>query len=65
MEIHGTTIVAVRHNGKVVVAGDGQVTIDITVIKHGAKKVRRLYSQRSNRRICRGHCRRLYALRPV
>jgi ATP-dependent HslUV protease, peptidase subunit HslV len=43
MNIKGTTIVAVRHNGKVVIAGDGQVTIDITVMKHGARKVRRLY----------------------
>ncbi len=43
MNIKGTTIVAVRHKGKVVIAGDGQVTIDITVMKHGARKVRRLY----------------------
>ena len=39
----GTTIVAVRHNGKATVAGDGQVTLDITVMKRGARKVRRLY----------------------
>lgn len=32
-----------RHKGKAVVAGDGQVTLDITVMKHGARKVRRLY----------------------
>lgn len=37
-----TTIVSVRKGGKVVVAGDGQVTLGQTVIKHGAKKVRRL-----------------------
>ncbi|HOI74512.1 MAG TPA: ATP-dependent protease subunit HslV [Syntrophales bacterium] len=43
MKIRGTTIVAVRHRGKVVVAGDGQVTVDMTVMKHGARKVRRLY----------------------
>jgi ATP-dependent HslUV protease subunit HslV len=43
MKIRGTTIVAIRHRGKVVVAGDGQVTVDITVMKHGARKVRRLY----------------------
>jgi ATP-dependent HslUV protease subunit HslV len=43
MNIRGTTIVAVRHRGKVVVAGDGQVTVDMTVMKHGARKVRRLY----------------------
>lgn len=39
---HGTTIVAIKKGGKVVVAGDGQVTMGQTVIKHGAKKVRQL-----------------------
>jgi ATP-dependent HslUV protease subunit HslV len=39
---HGTTIVTVRKGGKVVVAGDGQVTLGQTVIKHTARKVRRL-----------------------
>ncbi|MDQ1278016.1 MAG: ATP-dependent HslUV protease, peptidase subunit HslV [Thermodesulfobacteriota bacterium] len=43
MKIRGTTIIAVRHNGKVTVAGDGQVTFDVTIMKHGARKVRRLY----------------------
>jgi len=43
MKIRGTTILAVRHKGKVTVAGDGQVTLDVIVVKHGAKKVRRLY----------------------
>lgn len=43
MTLKGTTIVAVRHRGKVTVAGDGQVTLDVTVMKHGARKVRRLY----------------------
>jgi ATP-dependent HslUV protease, peptidase subunit HslV len=42
-KMRGTTILAVRHKGKVTVAGDGQVTLDITVMKHGARKVRRLY----------------------
>ena len=37
-----TTIVSVRKGNQVVVAGDGQVTLGQTVIKHGAKKVRRL-----------------------
>lgn len=41
--IHGTTIVAVRHRGKVVLAGDGQVTLGQTVLKHNARKLRRLY----------------------
>ncbi|TFG93493.1 MAG: ATP-dependent protease subunit HslV [Syntrophobacterales bacterium] len=42
--MRGTTIVAVRHKGKVVVAGDGQVTLDTIALKHGARKVRRLYN---------------------
>ena len=39
---HGTTILSVRRGGKVVIAGDGQVTFGNTVLKAGAKKVRRL-----------------------
>ena len=39
---HATTILAVRRDGKVAVAGDGQVTLDRAVVKHGARKVRRL-----------------------
>lgn len=46
MKIRGTTILAVRHKGKIAVAGDGQVTLDMTVLKHGAKKVRRLHHNR-------------------
>ncbi len=42
-KILGTTIIAVRHRGKTAIAGDGQVTLGNTVMKHGAKKVRRLY----------------------
>jgi ATP-dependent HslUV protease, peptidase subunit HslV len=44
MNIRGTTILAVKHNGVVTVAGDGQVTLDTTILKHGARKVRRLYN---------------------
>jgi len=44
MDIKGTTILAVRHGGKVTVGGDGQVTVDVTIMKHGARKVRRLYN---------------------
>jgi ATP-dependent HslUV protease subunit HslV len=40
---HGTTILAVRHNGKVVMVGDGQVSLGQTVMKHTARKVRKLY----------------------
>ncbi len=43
MNIKGTTILSVRHKGKVTVAGDGQVTLDVSILKHGARKVRRLY----------------------
>ena len=39
---HGTTILAVRKNGRVVIAGDGQVSLGATVIKANARKVRRL-----------------------
>jgi ATP-dependent HslUV protease subunit HslV len=39
---HGTTILCVRKDGRVVLAGDGQVTLDKTIMKGGARKVRRL-----------------------
>ncbi len=42
-KIRSTTILAVRHKGDVVIAGDGQVSLGNTVMKHNAKKVRRLY----------------------
>ena len=43
--IRGTTICAVRRNGMCAIAGDGQVTMgESTVIKHGAKKVRRIFN---------------------
>ena len=41
--VHATTVLAVRHAGTVVMASDGQVTLGQTVVKHGARKVRRLY----------------------
>jgi ATP-dependent HslUV protease subunit HslV len=44
--IHATTILSVRHQGKVVMASDGQVTLGQTVVKHQARKVRRLYQDR-------------------
>jgi len=43
MKIRSTTILAVRKGDKVAVAGDGQVTLDTTVIKSTARKVRRIY----------------------
>ena len=42
--IKATTILAVRHQGRTVLAGDGQVTLGNTVVKHGARKIRRLYN---------------------
>jgi ATP-dependent HslUV protease subunit HslV len=44
--IHATTIICVRKNGKVAIASDGQVTLGETVIKHGAKKIRRIYNDK-------------------
>src|ERR1039457_4911051 len=42
--IRSTTILCVRRNGKVVLAGDGQVTMGSEVLKSGARKLRRLYN---------------------
>ena len=42
--IRATTILAVRHHDHTVMAGDGQVTFGSTVLKQGAKKIRRLYN---------------------
>lgn len=44
--MHGTTIVSVRRGGKVVIGGDGQVTLGHTVMKSNARKVRKLYKDR-------------------
>ena len=44
MHIKGTTILAVKHNGKITVAGDGQVSLETTILKRSARKVRRLYN---------------------
>lgn len=43
---HGTTILAVRHQGKICVAGDGQVTLGDNIVKHQARKVRRIYNEK-------------------
>jgi ATP-dependent HslUV protease subunit HslV len=42
-QFRGTTILSVRRDGKVVIGGDGQVSMGNTVMKHNARKVRRLY----------------------
>ena len=46
MDIRGTTIIAVRKDGTVAMAGDGQVTFGSTVMKGTARKVRRMYDDR-------------------
>jgi len=46
MIIRSTTILAVRNKGKAAVAGDGQVSLNNTIIKHNAKKVRRIYNDK-------------------
>src|SRR2546429_1451939 len=43
---HSTTILAVRHRDRAVLASDGQVTFGQTVVKQGARKIRRLYNDR-------------------
>ena len=44
--IRSTTVLCVRRDGKVVMAGDGQVTLGESVIKHSARKIRRLYQDK-------------------
>src|SRR5262249_36605928 len=43
VKTESTTVLCVRHKGQVAMASDGQVTLDRTVVKHGARKIRRLY----------------------
>src|SRR6056300_945465 len=45
-EMHATTILSVRRNGKVVIGGDGQVSLGNTIMKGNARKVRRLYNDK-------------------
>ncbi len=45
-QYHGTTILSVRRNGKVVIGGDGQVSLGPTIMKGNARKVRRLYQNK-------------------
>ena len=46
MKVRSTTILAVRRDGATAVAGDGQVTLENSVIKHRARKVRRIYNNK-------------------
>ena len=43
--MHATTILALRHQDRTVLAGDGQVTLGATVVKHSARKIRRIYNE--------------------
>jgi ATP-dependent HslUV protease subunit HslV len=43
LKMRGTTVLSVRHKGKVVIAGDGQVSLEHTIMKHTARKVRKIY----------------------
>jgi ATP-dependent HslUV protease subunit HslV len=43
IKMHGTTVLCIKHKGKIVIGADGQVSLQNTVFKHNAKKVRRLY----------------------
>lgn len=45
-EMHGTTVIGVRHKNKIALAADGQVTLGHTIMKHHAKKVRRIYKDK-------------------
>lgn len=45
-QYRGTTILSIRRNGKVVIGGDGQVSMGNTIMKGNAKKVRRLYNNK-------------------
>jgi len=44
--MHSTTVVAVKHKGKVAMGGDGQVSLQQTILKHRAKKIRRIYGNK-------------------
>ena len=45
-QYRGTTILSIRRNGKVIIGGDGQVSLGNTVLKHNAHKVRRLFDDK-------------------
>ena len=45
-KVRSTTVLCVRRDGKVVMAGDGQVTLGDGIVKHSARKIRRLYGDK-------------------
>ena len=64
-QFRGTTIVSVRRNGKVAIAGDGQVSMGNTVMKGNARKVRPLAGGNVYSRVRRRYGRRVYPFRTV
>ena len=60
---HGTTILSVRKGGKVVIAGDGQVSIGQTVVKSNARRCAASAGGKRDRRLRRRHRRRLHPVR--
>ena len=65
-QIRSTTVIAVKKDGKVAMAGDGQVTMGNTVMKGNARKVRRMYDGKVLTGVdwfCRSHCRCLQPFR--
>lgn len=63
MAIKGTTIFAIRHKDKMAMAGDGQVTLgNQVVMKHSARKVRRLFDDKVVARVCRQRCRCIHTV---
>ncbi len=45
-ELHGTTVIAVKKDNKIAIGADGQVTLENTIMKHKARKIRRLYDDK-------------------
>jgi len=45
-ELHGTTVIAVKIDDKIAIGADGQVTLENTIMKHKARKIRRLYDDK-------------------
>ena len=62
VQMHGTTVLCVRKDNKVVLIADGQVTMGDHVMKHTARKTRRLYNDKVDRRLCGLDRRRHFAL---
>ena len=58
-QIHGTTILGIRRKGWAVIGGDGQLTLEDTVIKSKGRKVRKLFKRNRVSRLCRRSRRRV------